>query len=100
MNDFIWEKDLYDRYMKACHAMQTGVLFMMGHTVSHHPKHLRVGINSALVEHSALALLLIEKGIISHKEYQVALVEGMEQEKKRYEDKANQLLGVKNTSFG
>jgi hypothetical protein len=56
---------LKERYSAACHAMQSGVRGMMDveadhqqkdpMTWTHSPKHLRVGVNSALVDNAALA---------------------------------------------
>lgn len=73
------------RYKAAAHAMQTGVAAKMNYDQAETaPKHLRVGINSAMVEHSALAALLIEKGVISEAEYLTALADGMERERDTY----------------
>lgn len=77
-----------ERYEAACHAMQSGVAATMdiqGRDPGTEPKHLRVGINSSMVEHSALVRLLMSKGIISNDEYLKALADGMEEEVKRYE---------------
>ena len=53
-------------YEAAAHAMQTGVAFLMERgDKATEPKHLRVGINSAMVEHAALVRLLISKGVIT-----------------------------------
>ena len=48
-------------------------------------KHLRVGVNSAMVDSAGLATLLIEKGIITGDEYEKALADAMEHERERYE---------------
>ena len=81
------EKDT-DRYLAAAHAMQSGVAAEMGPECE--PKHLRVGINSALVGNAALARLLIEKGVFTLDEYEAAQAAEMEAEKDRYEHR----LGV------
>jgi hypothetical protein len=74
-----------DRYLAALHAMQTGVAFKMhrdpGETS---PKHLRVGVNSAMVEYAALVKLLIAKGIITEDEHYAALADAMEAERDFY----------------
>lgn len=57
-------------------------------------KHLRVGINTAHVDHAALAGLLIKKGIITQEEYMDALVEAMEAEVKRYEAHLSKIYGA------
>lgn len=57
------------------------------------PKHLRVGINSAMVEHSALARLLIAKGVIAADEYADALIAGMREEVRLYEKELTEKIG-------
>jgi hypothetical protein len=78
--------DLHDRIEAAQHAMQSGVAMKMqiepGETT---PKHLRVGVNAAMVGNAALVALLIDKGLITLEEYLAKLAEGMETEKQRYE---------------
>lgn len=74
-----------ERYERAAHAMQTGVAAEMGYDPrATEPKHLRVGVNSALVDSGALAGLLIRKGVITEEEYAAALADGMEAERDRY----------------
>lgn len=67
--------DRRSTYMALQHAMQTGVGYTMelnqqakreGETS---PKHLRVGVNTALNDTGALAALLTRKGVISIEEY-------------------------------
>lgn len=76
------------------HAIQTGVLFTRNHDLQKNraedlretgPKHLRVGVNTAHCNHSALARLLIRKGVITPKEYFQACVDELRAEKVRYE---------------
>lgn len=87
--------DDFARYEAACHAMQTGVkLDMENGSNSASPKYLRVGVNSAMVEHSALVQLLVRKGLITDDEYFETLADGMEEEVKRYEDRLKVLYGV------
>lgn len=74
------------RYAAATHAMQSGVAYDQGGgSADGSPKHLRVGVNSALVETSVLARLLVEKGVVSAHEYAEALIAGMEAEVRRYQ---------------
>lgn len=81
------------RLLDAQHAMQSGVLFvltnqdfdLLAHESS--PKHLRVGVNTAMSEVGALARLLMEKGVFTREEYFKALADAMEEEQKTYEDK-------------
>lgn len=82
-----------ERYFAALHAMQTGVAIEMGideRASATEPKHLRVGVNSAMVNMAALARLLMDKGIITPEEYTKANADEMEAEHKRYEER----LGV------
>ena len=84
----------HNRYLAAAHAMQSGVAMKMNYEPSETtPKHLRVGVNSAMADHSALARLLIAKGLFTEDEYLQALTLGMEQEKKLYEEEATRHYG-------
>ena len=88
------------RYFDACRAMQSGVAMVMSYEPSAtSPKHLRVGVCSAMVEHSALALLLISKGVITEDEYKEAIASGMEAEVKRYEKVISEHLGGKEVTL-
>ena len=83
------------RYENAMHGVQTGVAFLMQKdTRETDPKHLRVGVNSALLEQAALASLLISKGIITSDEYENALAEMAEREQIMYEDKLKEHYGA------
>ena len=84
------------RYFDACHAMQTGVKFEMTRAqlrgAEHDatdPKHLRVGVNSALVSGGALVKLLGDKGIITDEEFWASQADAMEAEVALYEKRAN-----------
>jgi hypothetical protein len=80
-----WDED-QQRYRAAAHAMQTGVATKMAVDPSETtPKHLRVGVNSAMVENAALVKLLIAKGIVTEAEWFSALADQMEAEKALYE---------------
>lgn len=84
------DRDLYalqERVIVAQHAMQAGVATMMQYNAAAtQPKHLRVGVNTALVDGAAMAKLLIEKGVITQREYLTALAEAMEDEVATYID--------------
>lgn len=83
------------RYLAAAHAMQTGVLYAMECEPSETtPKSLRVGVNSAMVEHSALTRLLIAKGVITWGEYFGALADAMEEERDKYKARLSKQYGV------
>jgi len=72
--------------MLAAHAMQSGVAAKMGYDKSEtDPKHLRVGINSAMRDQASLVRLLIDKGVIEETEYEKAIADGMEEEVRGYE---------------
>lgn len=84
-----------ERYLNALHAMQTGVAHSIERDFKESdPKHLRVGINSALVSNGALVTLLIEKGLITEQEIERKLAEGMEAEVGRYEARLKESFGI------
>lgn len=87
-------------YKALLHAMQTGVAYVMerdgGDTT---PKHLRVGVNAAMVEHTALANLLIKKGIITEEEYVDQIIIELEREVERYEQRVSELYGAAGTKI-
>lgn len=88
--------DHQGRYLAAAHAMQSGVAMEMKLPERHaatEPKHLRVGINTAMSDHGALVKLLVDKGFITTAEYMKALAEAMEAEKQRYEESLSRRLG-------
>lgn len=73
-------------YASLCHAMQSGVAMKMQIVGAEtQPKHLRVGVNSAMVDSSALAYLLIRKGLITEEEYLEELCQFMKREVESYE---------------
>lgn len=84
----------WDRYTAAAHAMQSGVAGKMSVQVGETSgKHLRVGINAAMVHEAALAKLLIAKGIITMDEHLTALADEMERERDRYAAELTELFG-------
>lgn len=98
--------DALARYHAALHAMQSGVLAEITHDERVNvpinsrdtgPKHLRVGVNSAMVTDAALARLLMDKGIITELEYVEALALAAEAERTRYETHLTKLYGAKIT---
>lgn len=74
------------RYVAACHAMQSGVAFTMPSKETE-PKHLRVGVNAAMCDTAAMARLLVDKGVITLEEYEKAIADEMEREVQRYQDR-------------
>jgi hypothetical protein len=84
------------RYLDAAHAMQSGVAMMMKYDPDEaSPKHLRVGVNSAMVESAVLARLLIEKGILTEDEFSERLATQMAVEADLYEQRLSELLGAR-----
>lgn len=83
------------KYLALAHAVQSGVAAEMnidpGPTS---PKHLRVGVNMAMVEHAALILLLMDKGIITEEEYYDALIDAMHHEIDGYKVRLAEYYGV------
>jgi len=89
--------DLGLSYEEACHAMQAGVAMEIsrGTTDAHTPKHLRVGVNSAMTAHTALAYLLVQKNIITMEEYEESLRLVMNNEVHLYQQRLGKALGRK-----
>jgi hypothetical protein len=86
---------LQERYAALCHAMQSGAAMKMNYDPTDtQPKHLRVGVNSAMVEHAALVQVLFDKGIISNEEYHQALCHWMEREVEMYKQWLSDRLGA------
>lgn len=82
------------RYLVAAHAMQSGVATKMHYDPSDtSPKHLRVGVNSAMVDTSAIAGLLIAKGVITEAEYSTAIADAMERERDTYQQEISNHFG-------
>jgi hypothetical protein len=87
--------DLLERYMSAAHGMQTGVAYKMEYDAGDTtPKHLRVGVNSAMVDSYTIARLLIEKGIFTEEEYLTTQAEEMERERDSYKQWLERYLGT------
>lgn len=83
------------RYHRALHALQSGVAAEQERgSDDGTPKQLRTGVNSALVNSTALGTLLIEKGLITEAEYVKVLADGMEAEVARYEERLSEALGA------
>ena len=84
-------------YNRLVHAMQSGVAMDISHCgekgAGADPKHLRVGVNVAMVESAALAKLLMDKGVFTPEEYNKALIEAHRQEVARYEARLTDRVG-------
>ena len=87
-------QEFSEQSQKLQHAMQSGVA--MDHTCGStdgSPKHLRVGVNSALLETSAIAGLLIRKGLVTQDEYFEVILVMLREEVARYEEKLSGIMG-------
>lgn len=84
------------RYYSALHGMQSGVAFRQNDPANTEcqPKHLRVGVNSALVDSATVVKLLIAKGIFTEVEYFDMLATTMEQERDNYEKLVQKQAGT------
>lgn len=83
------------QYRALQHAMQSGVAMMMNKEPKEtEPKHLRVGVNTALSDHASLARLLISKGIITQDEYEDAILAGMVIEVENYKGRIHNSFGM------
>jgi hypothetical protein len=109
MNDPTHEEKvaaLTAEYAALAHAMQTGVvwsdpMFVVNPgTIGNALKHLRVGINSTLVDSSALAQLLIRKGLITELEYLEALRDGMKAEVESFTKLVRERTGNPHITLG
>lgn len=81
-------------YEQALHGIQTGIALEIerGSNCAS-PKHLRVGVNSAMCEHAAIVRLLIAKGIITEEEYAEAITDEFNRELARVEKNINEQYG-------
>jgi hypothetical protein len=78
-----------ERYLKAIHGVQSAIAYEIGAGLSTDttPKHLRVGVNSAMVNDKALTVLLMKKGLFTQEEYVAAVADAAEDELAMFEKK-------------
>lgn len=89
---------LQQEYFALMHAMQSGVKQeQVNGSEDGSPKHLRVGVNSAMASNGALVNLLIDKGVITALEYHRELVTSTRLEVEEYEKRLSKAMGVKIT---
>ena len=86
-------------YKSLVHAMQSGVAMKMNkdggpESGETSPKHLRVGVNSAMCDHTALVRLLIKKGLFTEAEYFDEIKDEMKREVERYEKTLSEQYGI------
>jgi hypothetical protein len=88
-------------YDAAMHGVQAGVAMEMNAQMNdaHTPKHLRVGINSAMVNDAAMVRLLVKKGLITEEEYAEEVRLEANRELDRYEDRLRAALGNANINL-
>lgn len=86
----------FDRYERAFKAMQHGVAWedANGFKEPTEARHLRAGVNAAMVAQTAMLRALIEKGFIDEARFMAILVCEMEQEVKRYELRMKAYTGL------
>ena len=85
-------------YEDAMHGMQAGVQLEISRGCEDtEPKHLRVGVNSAMVNDAALARLLIKKGLFTETEYAEEVRLEANRELDRYEDRLREKYGIRVT---
>lgn len=87
------------RYAAAVHARQSAVESKGDRSLT--PKHMRVGIDSAMSEQGGLVQLLIQKGIVTDDEYLVAMCEAAEREAESWAVRVHRTYNLPDTvSFG
>lgn len=93
----------FERYVALMHGCQSAVAFEIesfgDNAAAADHKHLRTGINACLVDSSAMAQLLIRKGVFTEDEYFVALEEAAERELATLTERLREKTGIPNLSF-
>jgi len=92
-----------ERYLRAAHAVQTGVLMILEKETpgipenfvraASGPKHLRTGLEMRAADHAGLVKLLLAKGVFTELEYTEAMADAAEEEKVRYEQRVTEVIG-------
>lgn len=98
------EADTVRRYNAAMHGVQSAIaveIQLLGaNAAGADAKHLRTGVNSAMVNDHALANLLIEKGVFTRAEYGEAVAQAAEHEHAMMTDLVRKKTGMPNLTFG
>lgn len=85
----------YDRYVAAMRSLESWVAVKARmEPAETNPQQLRIGVNSSLLQHSALVQLLADKGLITEDEFLVAMANAAEQEVARYQQWISTATGV------
>lgn len=88
----------HERIHALLHAIQSGVKIEQEYgSEDGSPKHLRVGVNNALLTNAAMAYLLIEKGVFTVEEYWDMYESKLQEEVQAYEDRLTSYFGTKIT---
>lgn len=91
------KKEYFNKlYYEYAHKIQTAIAFLISSSNfnAHEPKHLRVGIDLLRAEQTALAELLIAKGIFTEEEYMEVIIKGLEKEAERYGDRVRKIAKI------
>lgn len=93
------EMGLTEEYLSLAHALQSGVAMDISGVGEDNsaasPKHLRVGVNMALVEIAALWQLMMDKGILTEEELRRSSINQLRIEVERYERLLSERTGAK-----
>lgn len=86
----LWKDFDFAKYSRLMHALQAGVAALQpldggAESGETSPKNLRVALNSAQIETSALIQLLVDKGVIEPMEFEKMLFSMLELEVRKYE---------------
>jgi hypothetical protein len=86
---------IHQEIAKLSHAIQSGVRMEMELQLNNAatPKHLRTGVNIALVETGAIGMLLIRKGLVTEEEYYNTLLEKLREEVRDYQRRLSLATG-------
>lgn len=93
-----------ERYRAAMHACQSAVALDIEvsglNGAGADPKHLRTGVNACLVDSSAVAQLLMKKGVFTETEYLAAIADAAEREQAMLTKRMQERVGNPHISFG
>lgn len=93
--------DKWMEYRRLAHALQSGVAMTMNYdSKDTEPKHLRTGLNLALVHDDAVVRLLIAKGIFTEEEYVDSINAALQEEVTRYEQSLNETIAKRTGNQG
>jgi hypothetical protein len=95
---------LNHRYHAAAHGVQSAIAFEINtfgdKAAGADHKHLRVGLSMTLVDSSSIAMLLMQKGLITEREYLEAIALGAEAELARVTAALQSKTGIAQLRFG